>query len=587
MTDAATFLKSTREAAGPALKLALGANVGQGLLAVAVAWTLSGIIDAAVFHQADLTALGGRLAVLAALAVVRAALAWIADQAGFRAAADVRRHVFRRLLDHVVALGPVRLAGRRTGDLVTTLTEAVAAIEPYWRHWIAAMARVAVLPLAILLVVLPFDRLSALVFVVTLPLIPWFMILIGQGAERANQRQWRSLARLGGHLLDALQGLTDLKLFGASKREIEVVRQMAERYRRDTMSVLRLAFLSALVLEFFATVSIAVVAVLIGFRLMWGEMDFRAGFFILLLAPEFYAPLRNMGVQRHARMEAVAAAERLVDLLDLPAPPAAGHVRPDFGGAVALRFENVHVTHSDGRRALRGIDLGIAAGEHVALVGASGAGKSTLLALLLGFVAPSDGRILVDGVALADLDLDTWRHQIVHVPQVPHLFAGTIDDNIAMGRDAPDGDLTGTIERALAGAHATAFVARLPRGRATRLGERGLGISGGEAQRLALARAAFAPGPLVLFDEPTAHLDRETEGLVGAALAELSLGRTRITIAHRLATVAAADRIVVMEDGRIVETGAPSALLAAGGRYAEMVAVDRSTTAAATDEDGR
>lgn len=579
MSDTATFLKSTRETTGSALPLALATGIGHGLLAVAVAWALSGVVDAVVFHHAALDAVLPGLTTLVAVALLRAGFAWTADQAGFRAAARVRRSLFLTLLDHVGALGPVRLAGRSTGDLVTVLTEAVAAIEPYWRGWIPAMARVAVLPFAILLVVVPVDRLSALVFVVTLPLIPWFMILIGKGAERANQRQWRSLARLGGHLLDATQGLTDLKIFGAAKREIAVVRDMAERYRRDTMSVLRLAFLSALVLEFFATVSIAVVAVLIGFRLLWGEMDFRAGFCILLLAPEFYAPLRNMGSQRHARMEAVAAAERIVELLDLPAPKQTGGTPPRCGVAVALRFENVHVTHTDGRRPLRGIDLEIAPGEHIALVGPSGAGKSTVLALLLGFIEPSEGRVLVDGVPLGDLDLDAWRRLVVHVPQTPHLFDADIDDNVAMGREAPDGDRESSIGRALAIAHAADFVARLPEGRRTRLGERGLGISGGEAQRLALARAAYAPGPLVLFDEPTAHLDRDTEKRVGIALAELARGRTRITIAHRLSTISPTDRIVVVEDGRVVETGSPADLAATGGRYAAMVAADRAVRA--------
>ncbi|MCC8234838.1 thiol reductant ABC exporter subunit CydD [Pinisolibacter aquiterrae] len=573
MTEAGSLLAAGRRETGAALPIAILAGVTHGLLAIAVAWTLAGLVDGVVLGGEGLTEATPRLVVLAALAAVRAVLVAAADGAAFRAAARVRRHLFRRLLDHVVALGPVRLAGRPTGEIVATLTDAVAAVEPYWRGWIPVTAKVAVIPLAVLIAVVPFDRVAALVFVATMPLLPWFMILVGRGAEAVNRRQWQTLARLGGHLLDAIKGLAELKIFGASKREIAVVAAMAEGYRRDTMAVLRIAFLSALVLEFFATLSIAVIAVTVGFRLMWGTMEFHAGLFILLLAPEFYAPLRRLGAERHARMEAVAAAERLVDLLDRPGPSRpAGTARPTFTAAVEIRLEGVDVTHADGRVALFDLELTIAPGERIALVGPSGAGKSTLFALLLGLVEPSRGRVLIDGVDLAAIDPAQWRRAIAHIPQRPHLFDATIDDAVAMGRAPASGTREAAIAAALRAAQAEAFVARLPEGRATRLGERGLGLSGGEAQRLALARAFYAPGPLVLFDEPTAHLDRDTEALVVAAIDDLARGRTTLTIAHRLDTVARADRVVVLDCGRIVETGSAEALRAAGGRFAAMAA---------------
>ncbi len=576
VTRGSSFLKSTRSIAGGALWLSVSSGVWQGFLAIAVAWIVSGVINAVVFHGAALAAVSDRISLLVALYFVRAAFAFIADQAGFHAAARVRRRLFARLLDHIGTLGPVRLAGTPTGDLVTTLTDAVAAIEPYWRRWVPALATTATLPLAVLLVVAPLDWLSGVILVVTAPLIPIFMAFIGNNAEQANQRQWRNLTRLGGHLLDAVQGLADLKLLRASKREIDVVARMAEAYRRDTMSVLRLAFLSAVVLEFFATLSIAMVAVLIGFRLLWGEMDFRTGFFILLLAPEFYAPLRAMGAQRHARMGAIAAAERLVDTLDRPGPAAApGLRRLAPGSAVALSFENVHVAYGDGHHALKGVNLQIARGERVALVGPSGAGKSTLFALLLGFVEASAGRVLVEGASIAELDPVAWRTLIAHVPQRPHLFAGTLEDNITMGRGAADGGLDAAIRTALTSARADDFVARLAEGRQTRLGERGQGLSGGEAQRIALARAFFRPAPLVLLDEPTAHLDPATERLVNEAIADLARGSTMIAIAHRLATVRWADRILVLDDGRIVEDGSHDDLVAVGGLYARMTKMAR------------
>jgi len=509
---------------------------------------------------------------LAALALLRAGLGLATERLGLAASIGARRELFRRLMDHIAALGPIRLAGIATGDLVTTLTEAVAATEPYWRRWLPAMAAVSVLPLAILIVIAPLDWISGLILLVTLPLLPFFMILVGKGAEAANQRQWQSLARLGGHLLDAIQGLVDLKLFNAAAREIGVVARMADDYRRETMKVLRLAFLSALVLEFFATASIAVLAVTIGFRLMWGEFDFRTGFFILLLAPEFFAPLRGLGTERHARMEAIAATERIVGILALPGPSAvAGTIQLAPRDAVSIRFDHVSLTYDSGTEALTDLCLDIAAGEHVAIVGPSGAGKSTLLALLLGFLEPTSGTILIDGVPLASLDPADWRRHIAHVPQRPTLFDADIDANVAMHRDALDGDREMTIMAALDAARATEVVAGLAEGRRTRLGERGQGISGGEAQRLALARAFYHPSALVLVDEPTAHLDAKTERDVGLGLAALAKGRTMITVAHRLATIRDADRIVVLEAGRIVEQGSPAALLTTGGRYARMI----------------
>ena len=329
----------------------------------------------------------------------------------------------------------------------------------------------------------------------------------------------------------------------------------------------------ALVLEFFTTVAIAVTAVLVGFRLMWGEIDFHIGFFVLLLAPEFYAPIRAVGVERHAKMEATAAAERIVAFLARPAPSQPQNIRrlaPEKL-SVALRLENVSVSYGDNPPALDGLNLDIAAGEHVALVGQSGGGKSTLFALLLGFVEAGAGSVLLDGVPLNELDLAQWRRFIAHMPQRPHLFDGDVAENVAMGRRPESGDVEAAVARALAAARADGLVARLPEGVRTRLGENGFGLSGGEAQRLALARAFYRPAPLVLFDEPTAHLDPATEQDLAEAVAERAVGRTMITIAHRLATVRHADRILVLERGRIVEAGRHENLLAASGHCARLI----------------
>ena len=575
MSPSDNFLKATQADAGAALKLAMAGAALRGALAAPLAWLLAGAIDQAAFHRADVATLAPALGVLVALVLLRFAVTLLVDRAGVAASAEARAALFRRLLDHNRALGPIRLADEPTGEKVAVLSDAVAALDPYWRRYLPALASGVTLPFVILAVVAVAEWRAAAVFVFGAPVAIVFLILAGQGAENASQKQWANLVRLGGSLLDAVQGLPDLKIFRASKAEVAAIAKMSEAYRRNTMAVLRLAFLSALVLEFFTALAIALVAVLVGFRLLWGEMAFQPGLFILLLAPEFYAPLRALGMERHAKMEAIAAVERIAALLNRPAPAAPrAPMLPAFGHAVKLRFENVVFSYGAGAPALNGLSFEIAAGERVALVGPSGAGKSTIFALLLGFIQPMKGRILVDDAPLAEFDLDFWRGRIAFMPQAPHFFDGDVVENVSMGRRLSGGDVESAVARALNDAHAHAVVARLPHGARTRLGEGGLGLSGGEAQRVALARAFYLPAPLILFDEPTAHLDPVIESDLQESFGRLAVGRTALTIAHRLATAQQADRLIVLDEGRIVETGSPAALLGSGGFFARLAAAD-------------
>lgn len=545
--------------------MALGALAA--VLAVPQAWLLAAGIAPVVMEGAPLaSALPWLLPVLPILAL-HVALAHGADRCAIAAAAHVKSEVRAALLRHLAALGPARLAGRSSGELATVAIEGVDALEPYVARYLAHLGTLAALPFAILAVVLPRDWISGLVLLATAPVIPLFMILLGQGAERANRRQWQRLARLSAQLLDGLQRLTTLKMLNAGAREAERLAVAAEDYRLSTMAVLRVAFLSSLALEFFATVAIAVVAVLIGFRLLDEALGFEAGFFVLLLAPEFYAPLRQLGVDYHARMEALAAAERILAIKE-EAPEPAGTLRPAFAEPPGVRFDDVAFAWENGRPAVEGATFELAAGEITALVGPTGAGKSTLIALLLGFVRPQRGRVLIGGVDLAEIAPDHLMRQVALVPQRPHMFEGTMLDNIRLGDGAISRE---AVREAAREAAADAFIDALPQGYDTPLGEHGQTLSGGQVQRIALARAFLKAGaPLVVLDEGTAGLDRETEAAVTAAVRRLAGGRTALLVAHRLATVRLADRIIFMEGGRIIEQGR-RAELEADGRFARLL----------------
>nr|WP_273546062.1 thiol reductant ABC exporter subunit CydD [Xanthobacter sp. NFM-26] len=566
------FLSRFRPSARRELNLTMTLSLVTGLLIILQAFLVARILNGVLFQKLPVAAFPVEIAALLGAIAARFLTVWATERFGFAAAGKVMRALRAELLDRVEKIGPVGLAETRTGEMVAALADGVRAVEPYYSRYIPASVLAVVLPLAIIVVVFPLDWLSGLVFLVTAPLIPVFMILIGKGAEALNQKQWRRLARMSGHLLDAVQGLATLKAFNAAGRMARQVASVADAYRRDTMAVLRVAFLSSLVLEFFATVSIALVAVFIGFRLLWGEMAFFEGLFILLLAPEFYAPLRAMGTAYHARMEAIGAAERMVAPDDLPALAETGGSTPlPHPERIEIRFEDVHLTFPDGRRALDGVSFTVAPGETVALVGPSGAGKSSLLHLLLGFVKPTSGRVLVNGVPLAELDLAQWRSRIGYVPQRPRLFAGTLASNIAPGEAAPDGE---RLRQAVAQAGLADVVAAVPGGLDGTLGEGGTGLSGGEAHRLAVARAFYRDAPMIVLDEPTAHLDHESEAQVEAALARLLPGRSGLIAAHRLASISSARRIVVLNHGRIAEEGAATALLAKGGLFARLASGD-------------
>ncbi|RJS92961.1 thiol reductant ABC exporter subunit CydD [Salinisphaera sp. Q1T1-3] len=572
--DAPGWLASQKSRVSGPVATTIGLGLAGGLLLIVQASLFALLANAVIFDNAGLARIAPWLIGIAALVLVRAGLVYAAQQSAFVAGRRIKTAIRARLIARLGTLGIVWQRATPTGDVVNTLTDGVEALEAYYARYLPQSALAALIPLSILVVVVPIDWLSALILVITAPLIPVFMVFIGRGAEKLNQRQWRRMGQLSGHFLDALSGLSTLRIFNLGRREARLIARFSEEYRLATLRVLRLAFVSSLVLEFLATVSIAMVAVLIGFRLLWGDLGFAAGFVVLLLAPEFYLPLRNMGSVYHARMEAIGAAEGIVVLLDeaesgpATAMPGTEQIGLAAGRAPYIELRDVGLCYPDGTPALRAIDLAITPGETVAIVGASGAGKSTLAGVLLGLLAPSTGQVWVDGIDRSQLDAGYWHRFCAWVPQQPRLFHGTVRDNLALADPAAD---DATLWHALERAQARDFVAALADGLDTAIGERGLSLSGGEIQRLAIARALVSQAPFVVVDEASAHLDRPNEVALTAALAELGAGRSLVVIAHRLATIRRADRIVVLDAGRIVEIGTHNRLRAAGGPYAAML----------------
>ncbi|MEU8445286.1 thiol reductant ABC exporter subunit CydD [Streptomyces microflavus] len=546
-----------------ATRLFLAAVVALGLvgaaLVIAQAMLIAEIVVGGFEDGLTVTELRTPLLLLATVAVGRALVAWLTELAAHRASAAVKSELRGRLLERAAQLGPGWLSGQRTGSLVALATRGVDALDDYFSRYLPQLGLAVVVPVAVLARIVTEDWVSAAIIVVTLPLIPLFMILIGWATQSRMDRQWQLLSRLSGHFLDVVAGLPTLKVFGRAKAQAESIRTITSQYRRATVRTLRIAFLSSFALELLATLSVALVAVTIGMRLVHGELDLYTGLVVLILAPEAYLPIRQVGAQYHAAAEGLSAAEEIFAVLETE-PRGAG--TEDVPDSTRLELEGVTVRH-EGRTepSLDAVSLTVEPGETVALVGPSGVGKSTLLNVVLGFAVPDEGRVRVGGRDLAELDPERWRSRIAWVPQRPHLFAGTIAENVRLAR--PDAD-DAAVVAALRDAGAYDFVAELPDGERTLLGEDGSGLSAGQRQRLAIARAFLADRPLLLLDEPTASLDGETEAGIVDAVRRLAAGRTVLLVVHRPALLAVADRVVTLEP-RPAEAQGPAASVAAPG----------------------
>jgi len=551
-----------------------------GLATIAQAWLLSRIINDVFLRGHALDQVSRALLGFLFLIALRAALTWGSEVTANVVAVRVKTDLRQRLFAHLLRLGPAYTRGQRTGELTTAAVEGIEALDAYYSQYLPHLVITALVPFSILVVVFPIDLLTGFVFLVTAPLIPFFMIMIGKGAEAITHRQYEKLSLLSAHFLDSLQGLTTLKVFGRSKAQTKTIAQASEQYRQATLGVLRVTFLSALALELLATISTAIVAVEIGFRLLYGFIEFQPALFLLVLAPEFYMPLRALGARFHAGMSGVTAARRIFEVLDVPAPPPptstdvpeAPSPLPDLKSTpFTIHIQDLTYTYpGETTPALQGITLSIPSDQHLALVGKTGAGKSTLVNLLLGFLHPTSGSLSlsVNGRLLPFPPPQHHRPTIAWVPQRPYLFHDTIANNIKLGR--PEASLQEVIAAARS-AHLHDFIQTLPQGYDTVIGEGGARLSAGQAQRLALARAFLLDAPILILDEPTSSLDPETEALLEESTRRLIRGRTVITIAHRLNTIFQADRILVLDQGRLVEQGTHRHLLAQNGLYAAMV----------------
>jgi len=548
-----------------------------GVLIVAQAWLLARILHHMIVENIPREALLLPFVLLVLVFILRAWVVWLRERVGFHAGQHIRYAIRRQVLDRLQEAGPAWIQGKPAGSWATLILEQIDDMHDYYARYLPQMALAVCVPLLIVIAIFPYNWVAALILLGTAPLIPLFMAMVGMGAADANRRNFLALGRLSGHFLDRLRGMETLRVFGRGEAEIDNIRLASQDFRQRTMEVLRLAFLSSGVLEFFTSLSIALVAVYFGFSYL-GALDFghygtavtlSAGFLALILAPEFFQPLRDLGTFYHAKAQAVGAADSLKTFLETPlAHPQRGDATFCTKSPVSIEAEEFCVLSPEGKVLAGPLNFTLHAGERVVLVGTSGSGKSSLLNALSGFMAYS-GSLRINQTELSELDPQAWRTQLSWVGQNPQLPAATLRDNVLLTRpDASDEELRSVLDRAWV----SEFLPLLPQGIDTVVGDQSAGLSVGQAQRIAVARALLNPCQLLLLDEPAASLDAHSEQRVMAALDAASREQTTLMVTHQLEGIADWDRIWVMEHGRLVEQGDYATLAAAQGPFAALLA---------------
>ncbi|WP_429052054.1 heme ABC transporter permease/ATP-binding protein CydD [Aeromonas rivipollensis] len=554
--------------------LSIGLGMGQGILMVMQAWLLATLLHGFIIEGTTPEQSIPLFIALLLVTLTKAALAYGREVASFKAGSAVRQAIRELVLTRLARLGPAYIQRRPAGSWASLLLEQIEDMQEFFSRYLPQMAIAVFIPLVILVAVFPVNWAAGIILLGTAPLIPLFMILVGVGAADANRRNFQSLARLSGHFLDRLKGLRTLQLFMRTQAEGEAIRDASEDFRERTMEVLRLAFLSTAVLEFFAAIAVALVAVYFGFsyidHLNFGNYGVKVtlftGLFVLFLAPEFYAPLRELGAHYHAKAQAIGAAEQLLEFLEAEvSEPASGSAPFQADGPIRVEARALEVLSAEGKVLVGPIDFTLEAGTRTALVGISGAGKSSLVNALLGF-APYRGSLRVNGQELAELDMSQWRLQLGWLSQNPQLFHASLRDNLLLARPtASDAELEAALVRAQAWEFAKEKGFDYP------VGDQAGGLSVGQAQRLALARTLLKSTQLMVLDEPTASLDRHSERAIMSTLEQAAVGQTLLMITHRLDQLSQMDNILVLERGQLVEQGHFAQLCQAQGLFARLL----------------
>ena len=578
------WLKYQKKYAHGKLSRAIALGSLNGLLMIIQTAMLAYLIDLVIFPSEDLSltnSLSNSVTtesilfsettlismVLVAVIFCRAALGYFSECYSRRGAMDIKANIRSRLLNRLFQFGPAYTQTKGSAKLSHLLHQGIDSLEDYFAGYLPVIAYCAVIPLAILIAVFPIDWQSGLILLITAPMVPFFMILIGHKAQRLNQEHWAKLQRMSSHFLDIIQGLTQLKIFNASRREIAAVKKISDDYGDETMGILKIAFLSSFVLEFLASISIALVAVVLGFRLYYGDVDYVFALWVLLLAPEFYLPFRQLGTQYHAKMAGVTAAEDLVEVLSQPQVHYS--LEEKFTAPFSISLVQAEFAYPDRSNALTQVNIEFSSQGLYAVIGESGSGKSTLIDMVLGFVQPDSGQVVVNNQPLTAANRDHWLKHCGWISQQAQVFYGSLAFNIALSDNYQD-DL---VIEALEKAGLASFVQTLEQGIESEIGEDGAGLSGGQAQRLALARVFYHQPDVLILDEPTSHLDQQTEQIITSSINAYAENHIVIVIAHRLHTVIDAKKIIVLEQGKVIETGTHQELLSHDGYYAQQVNV--------------
>lgn len=564
------------------VKLKFVFSIASGLFVaistIFLALLLSKIINAVFLLNQSLREVSFLILLFVSIAALKAFLVW-AEQYFSSGVVSYIKTMFRKdIYDHIKKIGALDLKSESTGELTNTLINGVDRLEEYFLKFLPQIFLSVFTPILILIFVFPLDWLTGIIFIVTAPIIPIFMFLIGSIAEKMNQKQWQTLSRMSAYFLDVLQGLVTLKLFNKTNQALNNIAKISESFRIRTLNVLKIAFLSALVLEVAATISVAVIAVEIGLRLLSGNFVFTDALFILIIAPEFYLPFRMLGTSYHAGMDGVSSFERINNLLNqqssnLKISSSNNNEEFIFSGNDQIILKNISYTYTDRTtKALDNVSFIIKPKTITALVGLSGSGKTTLMNILLRFIIQNEGEILIGKKNLQTFNENKWRNNISWMPQNPHLFTKSILENINIAKN--DASLDEVIESAKK-AKIHDFISSLPDTYNFVPGEQGTKLSGGQIQRIALARAYLRNTPLLFIDEPTANLDPIVEDEITQDMYNLFSGKTVIIIAHRLNTIKKADNIILMNEGKIIESGNHNELLSGNSYYKKLIDANR------------